>query len=71
MYVTVGLTAVPPYVITGRNDLSSEPLWHLEIWPNKDDGSEAVAFTADSLDALDALGRKILEAVEARRREGE
>lgn len=69
MYVSIDLTRVPPYVNAGRNEYGDEPLWHLEIWPTQDDGSEVVGFTADSLDDLDALWQAIRDAVEARRAE--
>lgn len=60
--VTVDLTKVPPGIHLSRNEYSEEPLWHLEIFPNKEDGSECVAFLADSPADVMALGVAIVEA---------
>lgn len=67
-HISIELTAVPPYCVAGRNDMSSEPLWFLEIWPNKDCGSDAIAFMGDSLEDLDSLWQAMRDAIAARRR---
>jgi hypothetical protein len=67
IHISIGLTALPPYCIVGRNDLSQEPLWFLEVWPMKNGNEEAVTFLTDSLDDLDTLWQAIRSAVDRRR----
>lgn len=67
MHIAIKLTTLPPYCIVGRNDLSEEPLWFLELWPMKNGNEESVAFLADSLDDLDTLWQAIRSAVDRRR----